>query len=108
MVDDIHQKINGIENDLFNLNNYLTDVNNLIDENNNKLIRLTNKYNRETKYVLFNILTNEYMNIKCEFQKLKKIIECLIYSKYINDKPITNEDFIKINKNIYKLYFKTI
>ena len=108
VVDDIHQKINGIENDLFNLNNYLTDVNNLIDENNNKLIRLTNKYNRETKYVLFNILTNEYMNIKCEFQKLKKIIECLIYSKYINDKPITNEDFIKINKNIYKLYFKTI
>jgi hypothetical protein len=59
----------------------------------------------DTKYVLFNILTNEYVSVKCEFQKLKKIIEYLIYSKYINDKPITNEEFIKINNNIYKLYF---
>ena len=45
------------------------------------------------------------MNITCEFQKLKKMVEYLIYSKYENDKFITNEDFIKINTNIYKLYF---
>ena len=62
-------------------------------------------YNKETTYVLFNILTNEYINVKCDFQKLKKMIEYLIYSKYINDKPITDEEFIKINKNIHKLYF---
>ena len=106
------KKINDIENDLYNLNNYLTNVNNLIDENDKKLIKLNNKledeiklYNRKTEYVLFNILTNEYFNIKCEFEKLKKMVEYLIYSKYINDKPITNEDFIKFNKNIYKLYF---
>jgi len=34
------------------------------------------------------------------------MIEYLIYSKYINDKPITNEDFIKNNKHIYKLYYE--
>jgi len=62
-------------------------------------------YNIETKYVLYNILTNEYMNVECEFKKLKKIIECLIYSKYITNKPITDDDFIKLNKKIYNLYF---
>lgn len=33
------------------------------------------------------------------------MVEYLIYSKYINDKPITDEEFIKNNKNIHKLYF---
>ena len=106
------EKIYHIKNDSDGLKNYLTEVNNLIDENNKKLIKINNKfedeiklYNRKTEYVLFNILTNEYFNIKCEFEKLKKMVEYLIYSKYINDKPITNEDFIKFNKNIYKLYF---
>jgi hypothetical protein len=56
-------------------------------------------------YTYYNILTNEYMNVECEFKKLKKIIECLIYSKYITNKPITDDDFIKLNKKIYNLYF---
>lgn len=62
--------------------------------------------NKETKYILFNILTNEYYYIKCDFQKLKKIVEYLLYSKYVNNKTITDEEFIKNNKNIYKEYFK--
>lgn len=66
---------------------------------------IENISNGETKYILFNILTNEYINIKCEFQKLKKMIEYLIYSKYIIDKPVSNDNFIEINKNIYKSYF---
>ena len=106
-------KNDDIEN-LHRLNNELIDINNLIDEKKQQeLIRLTEKleyeiklHNKETEYILFNILTNEYINIKCEFKKLKKMIEYLIYSKYINDKPITNEDFIKNNKHIYKLYYE--
>ena len=119
-------KINDIENDLCKLNNEVIDINKLIDEsrqsellklpieiNNieNDLCKLNNEqltqklYSKETKYVLFNILTNEYIDIKCEFQKLKKMIEYLIYSKYINDKPITNEDFIKFNIIIYSKYY---
>lgn len=109
----IKTKINDIENDLCKLNTELTDINNLIDEKKQQeLLRLTTKleyeielYNRKTEYVLFNILTNEYIDVKCDFQKLKKMVEYLIYSKYINDKPITDEEFIKINKNIHKLYF---
>ena len=105
-IDDIKTKINNIENDLCKLNKELTYINNLTDEEKQQEIaRLTELYNRKTEYVLFNILTNEYMNITCEFQKLKKMVEYLIYSKYENDKFITNEDFIKINTNIYKLYF---
>lgn len=105
-IDDIKIKINNIENDLCKLNKELTYINNLTDEEKQQEItRLTELYNRKTEYVLFNILTNEYVNITCEFQKLKKMVEYLIYSKYENDKFITNEDFIKINTNIYKLYF---
>lgn len=100
-IDDIKTKINNIENDLIKTRNELTDINTLIDE---ELIKL-NKINTITEYVLFNILTNEYFNIKCEFKKLKKMIQYLIYSKYINDKPITDDNFIKNNKNICKLYF---
>lgn len=33
------------------------------------------------------------------------MVEYLIYSKYINKKSITDEEFIKNNKNIYKFYF---
>jgi hypothetical protein len=109
----INTKINDIENDLCKLNTELTDINNLIDEKKQQeLLRLTTKleyeielYNRKTEFVLFNILTNEYIDVKCDFQKLKKMVEYLIYSKYINDKPITDEEFIKINTNIHKLYF---
>ena len=112
-IDDIKTKIDDIENNLCKLNNELINVNNSIDEKKQQeLLILTTKleceielYNRKTKYVLFNILTNEYVNIKCEFQKLKKMVEYLIYSKYINDTPITDEEFIKNNKNIHKLYF---
>lgn len=105
-IDDIKTKINNIENDLCKLNKELTYINNLTDaEKKQEITRLTELYYRKTEYVLFNILTNEYMNITCEFQKLKKMVEYLIYSKYTNDKFITNKDFIKINTNIYKLYF---
>jgi hypothetical protein len=95
--DSIKIEIDTIVNDLYKLNNQLNDINNLIDHK--------ELYNIETKYVLYNILTNEYMNVKCELNKLKKIIECLIYSKYISNKPITDDHFIKLNKQIYNLYF---
>lgn len=60
----------------------------------------------DTKYVLFNILTNEYMNITCEFQKLKKMVGYIIDFKYNKVNHITTKDFIKIHKNIYNLYFE--
>jgi hypothetical protein len=45
---------------------------------------------------LVNILTNEYMNVSCEFQKLKKIVKLLIQTKYVNKNQLTDDEFIKI------------
>lgn len=103
-----------INSELYKLNNELANIDNLINEKKQEeLNKLTTKfdyevklYNKETTYILFNILTNEFINVKCNFQKLKKMVEYLIYSKYINKKSITDEEFIKNNKNIYKLYFR--
>lgn len=57
-----------------------------------------------TKYILFNILTNEYIEIKCELNKLKNMVKYLIYSKYINDNSITDEEFINYNNTIKLKY----
>ena len=51
------------------------------------------------------IITIEYINVKCELGKLKYMVEYLIFSKYINCTDITDEEFIKLNKNINKVYF---
>ena len=83
-------------------------INNNLEILNNKLIDIDLKldhYNKKTKCVLFNILTNEYVNIDCEFEKLSKMIEYLIHSKYVNDKHIPNEKFKKNNKIIWDKYF---
>jgi hypothetical protein len=100
---------NNIKNELCKLNDEIINNDKLINEIKQlEILQLNdeiNLYNKETKYVLFNILTNEYIDVKCDFEKLEKMVKYLIYSKYINDKTITNEEFIKINDNIYKLYF---
>ena len=65
-----------------------------------------NKNNtHKTKYVLFNILNNEYKIIDCEFSKLRKMVKYLINSKYNNYKQISNKDFIINNLKIFKLNF---
>jgi hypothetical protein len=112
-IDDVKIKIADINSELCKLNDELANIDNLINEKKQEeLIKLNANlddevklYNKETTYVLFNILTNEFIDVKCNFQKLKKMVEYLIYSKYINNKPITDEEFIKNNKNIHKLYF---
>jgi len=62
--------------------------------------------NEKTEYVLINIITNEYMTINCEFEKLRKMIGYLIHSKYAICKPITDGEFIKNNRIIYKKFFE--
>jgi len=72
-----------------------SELNNKIKENNNK-----------TKYILFNVLTNEYISISCEFEKLREMIGFLIYSKYVNSKSITTNEFMDKNKRIFLQYFE--
>lgn len=86
-------------------------INNKMQLLNNKLIdidSLLSQYDGKTKYVLFNILTNEYINIDCEIEKLSKMVEYLIHSKYANDVHITDEQFFTNNKLICEKYFEHI
>lgn len=90
----------------FNTNEELKTIN--LNEMTDEFDKINDKIkisNEETKYVLFNILTNEYFVIYCDFQKLKNMIKYLIYSKYMISNTTTDEEFIKNSKNIYKLYF---
>ena len=108
-----------------NKNKELIDIDNNILKKNEELKKVKYELNEDvdkdtgkdvdkdintkyTKYVLFNVLTNEYIEIKCEFQKLTDMIKYLVYSKYVNNKTITDEKFIISNNKIKSLYFPKI
>jgi hypothetical protein len=60
----------------------------------------------EYKYILYNILTRETIEIKCELSKIKRMIEYLIYNKYANIKSVDDTEFINNSKNIYSKYYE--
>jgi hypothetical protein len=91
----ISVKRNNNDNNIDELNNKLENINKQIQET--EIIKIS-------KYVLFNILSNEYIEIKCEFNKLKNMVKYLIYSKYINNNTISDEDFINYNNTIKLKY----
>jgi hypothetical protein len=117
----------NVEKEIYNLNGYID----CIDEENNivyefkcvqklekehyiqlalymymyELQKKNKKKINKTKYVLFNILNNEYKIIDCEYKKLRKMVKYLLHSKYNNCKKLSNKDFINNNLNIFKLYF---
>ena len=70
-----------------------------------ELEKIQNKNTDDTKYVIFNILTNEYIQVKCDIQKLKTMIKYLIHSKYVNNISISDKDFLNINKDLHNRYF---
>jgi hypothetical protein len=47
------------------------------------------------KYVLFNITTNEYMEVKCSFSDLTSIVRELIYHRLESNKEDTDDEFIE-------------
>jgi hypothetical protein len=57
------------------------------------------------RYILYNVLTGEMIEIKCEMGKLKRMMKYLMHSKYANIKPITDAKFIHNTKAIYSKYF---
>jgi hypothetical protein len=48
-----------------------------------------------TKYVLYNITSNEYMEVSCPLEDLRSIVQLFIYSKSMNNKPDTDSEFIE-------------
>lgn len=57
------------------------------------------------KYILCNVLTGEMNEIKCELNKLKQMVQYLIYSKYVNIKSTNDTEFIYNSKNMYSKYY---
>ena len=55
----------------------------------------------EYKYYLYNILTDEMNEIKCDMNKLIEMIDILITNKYYNKHTITDANFL-INIDIIK------
>jgi len=65
---------------------------------------IPNNYN-DYKYILYNILTGEMNEIRCELQKLRQLMQYLIYSKYVNIKSTNDSEFMCTSKNMYSKYY---
>lgn len=63
-------------------------INNISYENSNKV-----NETKTSQYFLYNVLTDQLDEISCDLDKLKKMIEFLFYSKFINNKELTDEEF---------------
>jgi hypothetical protein len=60
----------------------------------NKIIQLKLHSQENTNYYLYNILTDELIQIRSSLENLIKIIEHLFYSKYSSSIEITDETFL--------------
>ena len=98
--DDVLDEIDGIEESL--RCNDEKELNIMITNSTNEIAKCLT----ESKYVLFNILSNEYITVKCSRQKLSELVSILIQHKYVDDKPIDDETFLNNNKAIYNKYFE--
>jgi len=63
-----------------------------------------NNYNEPFKYFIYNILTDELIQIDCELNLLIQIIETLIYNKYFISNIVDDDLFLTNNINIKKKY----
>ena len=59
---------------------------------------------KNTKYILYNILTDECIELKSDQNRLTSMMELLVRSKYINNLTITDEEFITKNIKILNSY----
>lgn len=55
------------------------------------------EHKKKLTYILFNILTNERIEIKCEYSKLVEMVNYLMRAKYCKKIPITDDEFIAMN-----------
>jgi hypothetical protein len=64
-----------------------------------------NKNNENYQYKLYNIFTDELVEIKCEFNKLEELVNYLFNYYNNNVKIDINEEFLKKNTDIKQKYF---
>jgi hypothetical protein len=63
-----------------------------------------NNYNEPFNYFIYNILTDELIQIDCNLNLLIQMIEKLIYNKYFISNIIDDDLFLSNNRNIQKKY----
>lgn len=97
--DIINQPLNSINIDIDMI---IGSVNSSIDF---ELERKLKDIEKETKYVLYNVLTDEYIGLKSDLERLTKMIDYIVYSKYHSKNVLPDEKFLKINENVLKRYF---
>lgn len=63
-------------------------------------INYTNNEYIGYKYILYNILTNEYIEIGCKYKNLKEIVDTIFSHKYVSRSRVSDKDFLLFNKNL--------
>ena len=59
-----------------------------------------------TKHYLYNILSDELIEIIIDKNKIEELIKYLIYEKYIKNNIISDDKFIDQCNNIFKKYLQ--
>jgi len=90
------KKSNAIEQKIVNIKNKIVELQVIIPS-----IELP----KNTNYYLYNILTDELIQIKSSLENLIQIIEYLFYSKYISSNETTDNTFLTHVIQIKKEYF---
>jgi predicted lipase len=84
-----------------------SNIHSLQDQLNNSRT-IIKRMEQSTNYYLYNILTDELLQITCQLSELIKIIELLFYNKYFNSKGINDETFLKNISLIKEKYFEKL
>jgi hypothetical protein len=76
-----------------------------------KMLKLESLYEKRNRikisnYFLYNIITDELIKISCEMTSLIKMMDILIYKKYLPSKPLADVDFISEMNEIKKKYYR--
>lgn len=80
---------------------------NIRNSKSNKIhkVKKTNLLHNDNSYFMYNVLTGEMYEIKCNLNKLKQMVQYLMYSKYANSKSTSDATFIHNSKSVYSKYY---
>lgn len=73
---------------------YMYEKQNTTKPSSHKKSKPLDKKPKRRSYFLYNILTDELLEIRCTLYNLTRMVECLITNKYINKKRLTDEMFL--------------
>lgn len=103
-------KQNTVQQEIENLieNNNIGDIDvaiNIIESRlNNELNAKLDELSKQTKYVLYNILSDEYVELKSDIDRLVLMMDYIIQNKYYNKNISSDEQFILLNKTVFEKY----